>query len=82
MEEYKSSSQLLALLMVEVFTTLGMVSQEIKQLLDKVLNLAPKDLQNDQPPLRLIQHHINLILNTALLNLPHYHMNPKKHQIF
>ena len=42
-------------------------------------DVAPKELPNKLPPLRSIQHAINLVLRSQLPNLLAYHMNPSEH---
>lgn len=51
-----------------------MVLEPVKGLLEEFANVFPGGL----PPLRDIQHQIDLVLGSSLPNHPHYHMSPKK----
>ena len=56
------------------------VPLEVKNLLDDFVNMVPDELPSELPPLRDIQHAIDLVPSSQLPNLPHYRMNPKERE--
>uniref|UniRef100_A0A5B7BML6 RNA-directed DNA polymerase n=1 Tax=Davidia involucrata TaxID=16924 RepID=A0A5B7BML6_DAVIN len=51
---------------------------EIHRLLHEFQDVAPDELPDELPPLRDIQHAIDLVPGSQLPNLPHYRMNPRE----
>ena len=72
----------LALVEKEVISdsTIVDVPLEVKNLLDDFVDMVLDELPSELPPLRDIQHAIDLVLGSQLPNLPHYRINPKERE--
>ena len=53
------------------------VPLEVKNLLDDFVDMMFDEFPSELPPLRDIQHAIDLVPSSQLPNVPHYRMNPK-----
>ncbi|KAI0514154.1 hypothetical protein KFK09_010188 [Dendrobium nobile] len=79
----KEESLLLALVMREPSTHkfLTIVPEEVQKLLQQYKDICPETLPAALPPLRALQHQIDLLPGASLPNLPHYRLSPKDHAI-
>lgn len=77
----KESAIALALLVTEASISNNTPPPEVKALLEELQYLSPAKVLSELLPMQSIQHHIDLVPSTCLLNLPHYHMSPREHAI-
>ena len=54
---------------------------EVQALLEEFDDVILEELPTELPPIRNIQHHIDLILGASLPYVPHYRKSPKEIEI-
>ncbi|PKI65503.1 hypothetical protein CRG98_014113 [Punica granatum] len=74
------SSKASALMLLEENEELGDIPPVVKSLLEKFRNVVPDEIPSGLPPMRDIQHHIDLVLGAAIPSKAAYRMSPKEHE--
>lgn len=59
--------------------TISHISHALQGIIDEFSDVFPKELPAGLPPLRDLQHRIDLVPGSTLSNKPHYRMSPAEH---
>ncbi|KAI0495130.1 hypothetical protein KFK09_025277 [Dendrobium nobile] len=79
---WRDSSKILALIVKEQVAKEEInIPVTVKALLEQYADVGPNELPAELPPLRHIQHNIDLIPGAIIPNLPHYRLCPKEQKI-
>ncbi|XP_050211920.1 uncharacterized protein LOC126662076 [Mercurialis annua] len=79
-EEELQSAETMYVLIGKETVDESAVPEEVAPLLAEFADVFPDDLLSALPPLRDIQHHIDLERGATLPNRPHYRMSPTEHE--
>ncbi|XP_042984718.1 uncharacterized protein LOC122313623 [Carya illinoinensis] len=58
----------------------GIIPNEFTNMLEKFREIMPDEMPKQLPPMREVQHAIDLIPGSSLINLPHYRMSPTENE--
>ena len=79
-QEVISGAQVIVLIAWEVAKeSHETIIPEVAPIITKFADVFPNDLPDQLPPMRNIQHTIDLVPGATLPNLPHYRINPMEH---
>ena len=80
-KESKETKQRSTLVVKKEVTSSTEVLEKVEPLLEESKGVVHSELPERIPPMRDIQHPIDLIPRVSLPNLPHYRMNPKEGKV-
>ena len=79
-KEIRAGSDVMALVAVEETKSEKEILKEVEPILEEFVDVVPKEIPHGLPPMRDIQHQIDLVLGYVLPNKSAYRMSPKEHE--
>ncbi|XP_048611467.1 uncharacterized protein LOC125585816 [Brassica napus] len=80
-DELRTACPIFALIAADVkIATTNVVPRDFETIITDFHDLFPEDLPAGLPPLRDIQHHVELVPNAVLPNRAHFRMSPEEHE--
>ena len=79
-KEIRAGSYLMAFVAVEETGSEKEITKEVEPILEEFVDVVPEEIPHGLPPMRDIQHQIDLILGSFLPNKSTYRMSPKEHE--
>ena len=79
-KEIRAGSDVTALGSIEETESEKEIPKEVEPILAEFVDVVPEEIPHGCPPMRDIQHQIDLIPGSVLPNKPAYRMSPKEHE--
>ena len=79
-KEIRVSSDVMALVAVEETESEKEIPKEVKLILEEFFDVVPEEIPHGLPPMRDIQHQIDLVPGSILPNKSAYRLSPKEHE--
>ena len=79
-KEIRAGSDVMALVANEETKSEKEIPKEVEPIMAKFVDVVPEEIPHGLPPMRDIQHQIDLVPGSVLPNKPAYRMRPKEHE--
>ena len=81
-KEIRVGSDVMAFVSIEETESEKEIPKEVQPILVEFVDVVPEEIPHWLPPMRDIQHQIDLVPRSVLPNKPAYRMSPKEHEEF
>ena len=79
-KEIRAGSDVMALVAIEEIKSEKEILKEVELIMEEFVDVVPEEIPHGLPPMRDIQHQIDLIPGSVLPNKSAYRMSPKEHK--
>ena len=79
-KEIRASSDVMALVVVKETKSEKEIPKEAYPILEEFIDVVPEEIPHGLPPMRDIQHQIDLVLGSVFPNKSAYRISPKEHE--